>query len=113
MTISKQLTEALSLHEADEKRLQSADGISVGDTVRVTPANPKAKKAAEGAQAVFLAGHVGKVKSIQSDVDEQRGKGHLAWVNFTSGPEGRRLSSGSHVNTLDLKLEKAGEVIFK
>lgn len=100
---SEMLTEGLQEAE-DGKRIQSADGIKVGDTVRVS----------DKASFSPIRGHVGKVKMIQAAVDEgykgAKGKGHLAWVDFIGSGEGRK-ASGSHVNTLDLTVEKPGEVI--
>jgi hypothetical protein len=85
--------EMFSITESKGKRINSADGISVGDAVKVTP-----KSDADAMAKGPLKGKVGTVEMIQAEQDSQRGKGHLAWVEFTD----KRLASGSHVNTLDL-----------
>ena len=103
---SKMLTEGLeeAAEAGDGKRIQSADGIKVGDTVRVS----------DKAKFSPIRGHVGKVKMIQAAVDAgytgAKGKGHLAWVDFIGSGENRK-AAGSHVNTLDLTVEKPGEIV--
>lgn len=81
--------------------IKTADGISVGDSVIVTPS-----KGANSMTKGPLKGLIGEVDFIQSK--KQDDGGHLAWVKF----RGNANSSASHVSTKDLKPYKAGPVSF-